>query len=392
MLLDQTAGFIIPVSVYAQSGNVALSGIVFLVQWAPRVLSTGLLGTLLDKYTSLRIFATSDLVRGLLCLIVAVSDSMVTLFLGAALLMFFGGIAVLGIEKVISLDDLDSREVSQSHQQVALQLTQVAGPLLGGMLILFLQQKLTFLILAGGFVISALSAIAFRTTKAQKGDAKARRAVHSSLFLGVLQVWRNKGLMKLLSMGVMVNFIAGLGLAIAPAVVIGEFAGNESTVGMVSGVGALIGAASAISLATYVSRGGKISLWIVKASFILMFVSGLGMGLAGNAIIFAAAFGLWSAGLTVFSVWLRTERLKIVPAAEVGSTIGAFVAILLLSVPLSGAVLALLGGLMSPRLIILLSVALVGLVVVLMSIRYGMLRHARAASGQPREEDSIVQH
>ncbi|MFC7484824.1 hypothetical protein ACFQX7_39005 [Luedemannella flava] len=67
-LADQFLLFAIPLLVYKTTGSVAASGLVFLIEWLPRVLFVPVAGVLADRIDGYKLYVGADSVRALLAM------------------------------------------------------------------------------------------------------------------------------------------------------------------------------------------------------------------------------------------------------------------------------------------------------------------------------------
>jgi len=76
------------------------------------------------------------------------------------------------------------------------------------------------------------------------------------------------------------------------------------------------------------------------------------MILAGDVVVMDIGYGCWSAGVTVFTIWMRTWPIRVIPAEQLGAALGVFSSMILASAPLAGVILATAGGSWDPRTIL----------------------------------------
>jgi hypothetical protein len=138
------------------------------------------------------------------------------------------------------------------------------------------------------------------------------------------------------------NFAGGVALAISPAMIADAFGLPLSYFGVVASV-ASAGAAGVMML---IGRGAAQA---AGARFGRHALTAVAVGLvaitaAPNFAVFMAGYSLFTVASICFATYMRVERLRFMPANAVGETVGLLTALLWLSVPVSGALVALMAS------------------------------------------------
>lgn len=341
LLADQMSTYLIPVVIYATTGSVGLSGLAFAVQWLPRVVALPVLGVLVDRFPIGRQFLVNDLARAGVLLVVAVVAEPVSLMAASAVMTLLNGHAVIATETVLTRC-VPSRLMpdAQARVQVAQQLSFTAGPALGGALLVWPGLSGGVVLISGVLVVAAVAtSAALRSLEVRRGAVTGSPL--RNLVDGARVVLGSKPLLSLVSLTIVVNLVAGLALGALPVIVVGDFDAAPSMTGLVAGAASVMSLVAAL-LTKRLLRRTSIGTVVAGAGAALV-ASGPAMALAPNLAVFTAAYVLWTAGVTVFTIWLRTRRLDHLPPDAVGGALGFFVAAVLAATPIAGVLLAVFG-------------------------------------------------
>jgi hypothetical protein len=341
LLADQMSTYLIPVVIYATTGSVQLSGLAFAVQWLPRVMALPVLGVLVDRFPIRRQFLVNDLARAGVLLVVAVVAEPVALMAASAVMTLLNGHAVIATETVLArCVPSPLMPDAQSRVQVAQQLSFTAGPALGGALLLWPGLSGGVVLIAGVLVVAAVATFAALRSLEVRRSPVAGSPLRN-LVDGARVVLGSKPLMSLVSLTVIVNLVAGLALGALPVIVVGDFDAAPSMTGVVAGAASVMSLVAAL-LTKRLLRRTSIGT-VVAGAGVALVASGPAMALAPTLVVFTVAYVLWTAGVTVFTIWLRTRRLDYLPADAVGGALGFFVAAVLAATPVAGVLLSLFG-------------------------------------------------
>ncbi|MEU4113037.1 MFS transporter [Kitasatospora sp. NPDC028055] len=371
-LVDNLLVFGIPLLCYRVTGGLTWSGLAVVLTWTPRLLSLAGAGYLVDRLSIRQIFLVSDAGRlalaAVCCLLILLRPSTavpVVLVFGMLSGAFFEQTFVAG-EKAGRL--LTPPERAARTQSVLTGLEQaaiIAGPALGGLLLLF--PPVVFVATAGaGYAVSLLLALALPEGRADPDAAPSplaglRRTVRDPVLRSVV----------LLTMGL--NYLLSLLIGSAPALVATRYGVSESALGFVYSA-AGVASIAVVGIAPWLI--GRLGLWrygigLALASALVC----LGLSAAPDLALFGVALGVFLALDSLFSVYLRTTRAERVPTGEFGSAVAAFGLLLVAPMPVAGATLALAGSSVDPAT--LLRVASVGVLVLTLALLPGLARAGR---------------
>ncbi|MFI6948210.1 MFS transporter [Streptomyces sp. NPDC050422] len=387
-LASATATYAIPLLILVTTGSTALTGLAFLLEWAPRLAAFAFAGSLVDRWGAGRVFRMSNLIRtavvvlaGVMLLVLPSAGTMTTsavLAFGAA----SGLVAEVSFVAVETLGAEASRRLGHAAHRVQAAQTGIdqgamlVGPLLGGLLLL-----------AGPIVLLAVVALLALTAAATtSGDVSAtdHRPAPSSLLTGWATLRRTPALAWLVGGLIASNLATGVLQAAAPITVIHHF--HYST----AAVGSLWSAAAVASLiAVWTSRRAidRFGIWSVGAVAAAVSTAAcLATALAPSFTAYTVAVAVVMAGEGAMTVVLRTLRSRLIPVQAFGSTLAVTIVLVLLPLPLAGALIAIVPPDGIPHLL-LACAALQGLA---LSACFAGLRRHRTACEPPHSQVPVL--
>ena len=366
ILGDQTVTFFVPIAVYGATQKVTSSGIAFLVQWLPRILSMPVSGAYVDRFRARRQLVVVDLARVAMLGLAAVTGSLPLLVVAGGAATLLNGHSTIAVESILGRQVAQDRyPQTQARFQAAQQLVTVAGPALGGMLLGVLPVDAGLAVIAAIFLVAGVwTGLCFhaldRVVVETGGEKLLRR-----LGTGFSTVFGSRPILSLIAVTLGVNLTASLVLASLPAIIIGDLGQSEPTVGLLAATATVVSFLAALLTAPIAKRREvDVFLWPVA---LLLVTGALCMILADDVVVMGIGYGCWSAGVTVFTIWMRTWRIRVIPAEQLGAALGVFSSMILASAPLAGVILATAGGSWDPRTILAV-VAAVSLVVAPVSL------------------------
>lgn len=387
-LASSTATYAIPLLVLVTTGSTALTGLAFLLEWTPRLSAFAFAGSLADRWGAGRVFWVSNLLRT----VVVVLAGGVLLVLPSAgtmttcVVLTFGAVSGLVAEvSFVAVETLGAESSRRlGHAAHRLQAAQtgidqgamLVGPLLGGLLLL-----------AGPTVLLSVVALLSLTAAATSGDARApdRDSVPSSLLTGWAILRRTPALVWLVGGLAASNLATGVLQAAAPITVIHHFHYSTAAVGSVWS-----DAAVASLIAVWASRHAidRFGIWSVGAgAAAVSTVACLATALAPTFTAYTVAVAVVMAGEGAMTVVLRTLRSRLIPVQAFGSTLAVTIILVLLPLPLAGALIALVPTAGIPHLL-LACAAVQGLA--LSACFTGLRRHR--ATCEPRQPQDPALH
>ncbi|SDP40683.1 MFS transporter [Actinacidiphila guanduensis] len=381
-LASTTATYAIPLLVLLTTGSTALTGIAFLLEWTPRLAAFTFAGSLADRFGAGHVFRYTNFVRATM---VALAAGLLTVLPGAGtatttVVLAFGAVSGLLAEvSFVAVETLAAEAGrhlgDQAHRVQAAQTgidqgAVLVGPLLGGVLLL-----------AGPSVLLAVVALlAMTAAAATPGDSVPADAQHapSSLLTGWRTLRRTPALAWLIGGLAASNLASGVLQAAAPITVIHRFGYSTAS------VGAVWSAAAVASLLTVIAARKAIDRWSVwPVGAVAAAVSTLacfGVALAPGFAAYTAAVAVLMAAEGALTVVLRTLRARLIPATAFGSTLAVTIIVVLLPLPVAGALVAVVPASGLPHLLLACAA---GQGVVLTACFRGLRRHRAACEPPP---------
>ncbi|MCC3767314.1 MFS transporter [Streptomyces sp. UNOC14_S4] len=348
---DQILQFAVPLIVYAATGSVSLSGLAFMIEWLPRLVSLPFAGVLSDRFGGRRIYAASDSVRAVACFgaVLAVLHWPGHTFALTAVLMAL--CAFCYAQSFIALETTVPELVPEADLAKAQSLLQminngssVFGPALGGALLFWAAPTQLLWVVGAMFAVSACSVVTLKElgTPSAKRARDPERSVARELRAGVRGLVAAPVLLSLVGLGMVVNLMVGLAMTTGAALSVGHFkVGNSAFASLQMTVGAL--SLVTFFLMPWLTR--RFSVYrIGAASFAASAFGGLLIGLGGSFPVYVAGYGLCIGLCGLFNVFIRVERLHWIAPEERGRVISFIVLLNQSTMPVAGLLVAVTGG------------------------------------------------
>lgn len=357
LLADQMALIAIPIAVYVITNDVSWSGIAIAVQWLPRIIFLPILGALVDRYALRGQYAMIDVMRAVLAVSLVFVNDLALMLSVAGLLSLLNGYAFVILEyTVANRFDADELPRNQSLLQMIENLSRVVGPALAGLMLSVVDLGWTMAICAALFACGfGLTLIAFPT---QSGGSTKKTKNKDALGLpasfGLL--WHVRPLRRLTGLTFGVNLLDGALMTVLPAIVITRLGQSEAVIGYIHSAAAIAVIVTMLILSRVVDRSRVSVLGFAAMAVSIVAVSA--MALAPHLSIFVGGFILYMIAHSVFVLFLRVERIRHIPTHSLGIVLGALIAVILSSMPLSGALIALAGSRFSVTTLLFVAIAM----------------------------------
>lgn len=343
---DQVLLFLLPLVVFQLTGSVAWSGAAFFLETLPRFLSFPICGVLCDRINPLRLLASSQIWRMLTCLG------------GMAGYAIFGGfgwlVAISAISGVLTTQGMMAREViiarhfRNTRFETVLSLTQLAdqagmvlGPLIAGAALQIVTWPVVVMAVAAGFGVADLCLTRWqRVAQPQVGETDGSGGVITPLWTAMGHLARLPGLARLTALAAAVNLVIGATGATVAALFTGILAGSDQGYALLQAAGAV----TTIAILALTARTAWAPASLGILSYGAIFIGGLMTGAApiiNNMWLYIAGFLLITGFDKMFSVYIRSMRMRIIPAQDLGKTTGLIVMLNNLSQPLAGLIISL---------------------------------------------------
>lgn len=363
---DFMVQFSIPIVVYQMTESVAFSGLAFFFEWLPRIILLPILGKYVDIFSNQNQLFSVDIIRISLLLMVGLANSLVTFIILLSLFSIINGYAYLVVERSVRSFSKGSRSGNaQAKLQAADSVAQVAGPAIAGSVLSFYDFNV---VIGIGVVLFLLGMLVINKIIFSETIQTVHTIDNDVRFLAFKILFQSKKLIRLTLLTMMINLVEGITLIVLPAVIL------EKYNGMPWGIGGLVGLATACSAIvlyslSYLLKYIKLKMLAIFSGA-LMLICSVVLGFSNGMSLFAVAFIGFIIGRTVFTVYMRTERMNIIPIEHLGKTIAIMISFILLPMPLAGATAGLLGGVLDPQSIILCLSVFACLMTLLVTVMY----------------------
>ncbi|WP_175425870.1 MFS transporter [Trinickia violacea] len=347
LIAEQTVLFAVPLLIYERSRSVSWSGAAFALEWLPALVAYPFAGLMADRFGGPRLYRYANTAR-VVCLLIAAAACAIWPHFIVPLLMANGVLLSvliapnrMAIQKTIATAGPDDQ---LAHRQSQLQnvelLSMAAGPGIAAGVARIVGKLPLFLVAAGAF---ALAVICWRGLK-QRGapSVPQRTSALADLGLGWRILFETRAVILLACVVFSINFVFAVALSANAYMITGVFSAPDFVVGLMSG------GAGALGLINMMLVPRLLKAWTVYhlgAGGFALFGAGLiAMGLAPNVWSYAVAYLAGMAGVTLFNVFNRTERVQAIGKEHLGKVSGVFYLVNGFSYPLGGIVTASLGA------------------------------------------------
>ncbi|KPM52656.1 MFS transporter [Frankia sp. CcI49] len=386
---DQVLQFAVPLIIYTATGSVSLAGLAFLVEWLPRLSSLPLAGVLSDRFGGRRVYAASDSIRAVACLLTALALASwpghafgLTAAL-MALCAFCYAQTFIALESTIpQLVPQKDLAKAQSVLQIINSGSGVFGPALGGLMLLWVSPTRLLWVSGVAFAVGACGVAALRGLGAPATPATAarataapavpaaggpvaggraagvpvdaRRSVLGDLRVGVRSLAGAPILLSLVGLTMVANLMVGLAVATGAPLTVGHFHQRDAVFATLQ---ITVGVFSIVTLASMTWLLRRLSVYRIGVLSFLVSVAGVVLiGVAPLFPLYVLGYGLCLGMTGLFNVFIRVERLHWIAPAERGRVISLIVLLNQSTLPLAGGLVALVGAVL-PVQVLFLAVA-----------------------------------
>lgn len=344
---DNILLFAVPLIIFTQTKSVALTGVAFFIEWAPRVLSLPIAGSLSDRLGGKFVYLSADIVRAVaglsaFYLLMEYSNNyFVILSLTMAVSAFFYAQSYIAMESMIpKLTEKKDIPKVQSWLQAIEQASMLLGPIIGAWLIIY--QEAYYLIgLAGGLFLLAFILILTLDLPSPEKDKKTKvpfaeitKQIQRDFIKAtmVLRVYPNLFLLTLLA--VSVNLIIGSVMATAVIMATGYFGLSSSEFGIQQSIAGAVTLVVLLALPVIIKKVNLFSVGVL--AYCVICVGALSIAVSDSYWIYILCYATVMASGVLFNVYIRSERVLWIPKVHLGKTIGLIVFLNQLTLPIVG--------------------------------------------------------
>jgi hypothetical protein len=231
---DQILLFAVPLLVYKITGSISMSGLAFFIEWLPRLISLPFAGALSDKLGGVHVYLFSDGMRAVICSMafMLILNFPQHAFLVISLLMgacaFFYAQSFIAMEASIPmLVGKENVAHAQSLLQGVEQSALIFGPLLSSLLLLMLPIKASLLLAGMCFLFSFIGIGIIKKYNKTLHTILSKKTTKAPLLVDMKRGWniffKNKKIVLLSILTIMINLIWGLCLSTTAALITGFY-------------------------------------------------------------------------------------------------------------------------------------------------------------------------
>jgi hypothetical protein len=336
----------IPLLVLGTTNSSSLTGIAFVLAWAPRLCMFGPAGMAVDRFGPARVFrlaaATRALTVGLAAPALAMTDAERALGLVMLLAACAGSLtqfSYIAAESVGAVASRDAGDAAHRVQSVLLGIDQTAalvGPAAGGLLLQWHGSSGMLAAIGGLSMLSAAIAPRMHHAPPRPQDAtvpvtRGWRTGWSTLRALPTLAWLVAGL-------ALSNLALGLLEAATPVIVVKQLGRSSASVGVVWSCAAAASLLAVAACRIMIDRWGLAG--VGRFAALVTSVPCFLIAHADSYPEYLVLTAVFMAGDSVLAVVLRTLRSRLIPAEVFGSTLSVTVLLLLLPYPLAGILMA----------------------------------------------------
>ena len=392
LLSEQMVAFAIPLLIYQHTNSLAALGLAFAVEWLPALIAYPFAGLLADRDGGRRLFRRTNALRGLVlasaaCVVLLVpSATTVVLMTSGALLSTLSAPVRMCIEKLVpQLASGQRLAGTQALVQNMELLAMALGPglaVLGATLLgkVWLLGVASAVFLLAGAAWTPLPRPSRRELALTEDSGSG--AVLRELRLGLSLLTGTRPVVLLAALNFTINLTLAVVLSVNAAMITGVFNAPESALALLNTCVGLIGLINVL-LTPVLLRWVRVEALGI-AGFTAICIACVALGAAPSVVLYGAAYVAALAGTAVFNIYNRTQRVLVIPREHLGKVMGPFYLTNLLSLPIGGLLVALVGSAVGPQgLVAGLAIGLVVVGAVLLPLTVLSFRRALARFTTP---------
>ncbi|BBH51703.1 hypothetical protein [Fluviispira sanaruensis] len=338
---DNAKGFYLPLFIYSISnGNIALVGLVYMFDFLPRLFLIPFFGNLADSKNCLWIIRSLESSRVFLLFVWYIFYSFPYIWLISPIITVSSGILMVFYETTASRI-LDEKQMIhfQTKSQLLEPAARLIGPMLIGASLTIFNNRNTIFIIILSYILTFF--INIKTIKIERIKVNfnnfSKKLINLSVFKFHLS---NKYFLMITLAEILLNLFFGVFQTLLIPIMRTHYQTSESLSTLPNILGGIISLLLAYFIPKIMQNKSKI-FFAYMGSFCLL-MSAILIASDLGRIFFSFAFGLLITGSSLFGIFFRIERVKLIPAEKLGNIFGANTSILLISAPLAGGVVYLL--------------------------------------------------
>ncbi|MCM2411160.1 MFS transporter [Streptomyces sp. RKAG290] len=364
---DQFLLFAIPLLAFKLTGSASQTGLIFLVEWLPRVIFLPVAGVFADRIRSYILYTGSDIFRSALALTVFALMLLMPEGKFFTLCVLAAGMSVAGAQSYVALEatlprfvPMDQMVRAQSIIQGTEQTSEVVGPVLAALLAAAMPTTSLLAVIGVVYGLTTLNTLSLRRwlrAEALAGNTAERTTVHSvvtGIGEGVTTLLKLPAILGLVGLTMTVNLMVGVGMATSAATTVGVFDQPDKYYAALSAGAGIVGILTFFAVPSLMKRLNPFAA--LMTSYSLICLGGIGVGLANTFTQYAVSYAILLGMVGFVNVVIRTERVRRIPREHFAKTIAIIILLNQLSLPIAGLLVTLFTTSFSPQSIALGSV------------------------------------
>jgi MFS family permease len=338
-LATRIADFLFPLAIYKQSGSLSLSGLALALEWLPRVVGLPICGFFADRFRGGRLLSAADALRAALAIVPFFYWDVYALLGVSAVFGFLSALSQVTLERVAASSGHPLPRMQMSLEAVN-NLAFILGSAIAASLAAYMQLNTLFVVLVVLFAIP----IPFAWQVGERGSASPFSLANDvSIALSIFA--RAPRLRRIVLCGFLIGVVAGIVMSTGPAMVSSVFRLPNTAFAHVQ-MYAAIATFAAILANRYVKGAAPRIQWI---GLVMLGVGLVVLVTATHYPLWVAGYGVFFAGITLFSIHLRCERVAYIPPEHYGKALGVIMVLTATGLPAGGLVVGCLADVLSVR-------------------------------------------
>lgn len=358
LIAEQVVLFAVPLLIFQDTKSLAGLGIAFALEWLPSLLAYPFAGLLADRDGGARLFRRVGVARAvILCGVGAIclafpSWTTPALMIGGGFLSLCMAPTRMSVEKMVPRLAVENRVATmQSLVQNMELLAMAIGPAAAALAAVYLGKVWLLGVAAAVFLLSAACWLPLPRGAVEAVVNGSARAIARDLGIGWRLLAGNRPVLLLGILNFAINLSVAALLTCNVALVTGVFHAAESAYGLLNTAVGVVGLLNLLMIPFLVRRFG-IGM-IAVTGFTVLCAALLLVGAAAAFSVYAVGFVAVIAGVAIYNVYNRTQRLKVIPHEHLGKVMGPFYLLNLLSYPIAGVLVATVGTAVGAQRLIL---------------------------------------
>ncbi|MDH6114570.1 MFS family permease [Kitasatospora sp. MAP12-15] len=364
---DQFLLFAIPLLAYKLTGSASKTGLIFLIEWLPRVLFLPVAGVLADRFRGYFLYLGADSIRAALALTAFAMMYLVPGAQFATLSVLVAGMSLASAQSYVALEaslprfvPMDQMIRAQSIVQGTEQTSEVLGPVLAALLSSVLPTTALLAVIGTVYALTTLNTFTLRRWLRVEvlGGAVTEPTTLRSVATGVAEgagtLRRLPAILGLVGLTMTVNLMVGVGMSTSAALTSGTFHEPDRYFGILTTSAGVVGILTFFVVPKLTKSLNP--LVALTLSYGLICLGGFGISQATTFTQFAVSYSVLIGSIGFFNVFIRMERVKRIPREHFAKTIGIIILLNQASLPLAGLLVTSFATTHDPRSVVLGSV------------------------------------